>query len=283
MARLDCATAFQRIALGCIANIKAHHGSACAGDAEAVHQIRMAITRLRAAVSFFAPMTVDAVWPRIKREIAWLNASLSAARDSDVVILYAQRKRYRAWTGQAGQQSLDQRRIQDHRRLARSLRSGRFQRFMKALLRWIESGPWLVGSARNARDERAEPLQAYSEWKLKHWHRRLVRKGHDLKTMEASRRHRLRIKVKRYRYMLEALMENLPSRRHAKIRHAQRAAKRLQGGLGDLRDLQRFGHVAAALSGEPGNGCPPGYAEQRRELLVEVVTACRSLKKTRPY
>ncbi len=96
-ASLDCAAAFQKIALDCVASIKAHHSGACAGDAEAVHQIRVAITRLRAAVAFFAPIVVDAEWLRLKKEIAWLNGSLGAARDSDVVVEYARRKRYRAW------------------------------------------------------------------------------------------------------------------------------------------------------------------------------------------
>jgi CHAD domain-containing protein len=40
--------------------ISSHHSSACAGDPEAVHQLRVAIARLRAAVSFFAPMAMDA-------------------------------------------------------------------------------------------------------------------------------------------------------------------------------------------------------------------------------
>jgi CHAD domain-containing protein len=69
-AGLDCAAAFQKIALDCVASIKAHHTNACAGDAEAVHQIRVAITRLRAAVAFFAPIVVDAEWLRLKKEIA---------------------------------------------------------------------------------------------------------------------------------------------------------------------------------------------------------------------
>src|SRR5436309_13160366 len=92
----DCATAFQKIARHCVARVKAHYGGACAGDAEAVHQIRVAFTRFRAAVSFFAPMTADAEWRHLKKEIAWLNASLGAARDSDVMVAYSRRKRYRA-------------------------------------------------------------------------------------------------------------------------------------------------------------------------------------------
>jgi inorganic triphosphatase YgiF len=108
---LDCATAFQKVARGCVASISALLSSACAGDAEAVHQIRVAITRLRAAVSFFAPITVDAEWLRLKKEITWLNAALGAARDSDVMTEYACRKSYQAWARRMSDEHFDQRRI----------------------------------------------------------------------------------------------------------------------------------------------------------------------------
>ena len=150
-AGLDCATAFQKMTLECVADIKAHHSSACAGDAEAVHQIRVAITRLRAAVAFFAPIVVDAEWLRLKKEIAWLNGPLGAARDSDVVMEYARRKRYRAWAqGMIGER-LDQRQMQDHRRLVRCLRSARTQRLVAAMAGWIRQGPWLARYKRRKR------------------------------------------------------------------------------------------------------------------------------------
>ena len=113
---LDCATAFQKISRNCVAGIATHHESACAGDAEAVHQIRVAITRLRAAVSFFAPIAADEEWLRLKREIAWLNVWLGAARDSDVMTEYSGRSRYRAWADLAIGTELGRRRAQDHRR-----------------------------------------------------------------------------------------------------------------------------------------------------------------------
>ncbi len=50
---LDCAAAFQNIALDA-ARVRAHPAGAYAGDPEAVHQIRVAMTRLRTAVTFFA-------------------------------------------------------------------------------------------------------------------------------------------------------------------------------------------------------------------------------------
>src|SRR6187551_3360093 len=127
-AALDCASLFQNIGLDSVAAIKAHHTNACAGDAEAVHQIRVAVTRLRAAVAFFAPIVVDAEWLRLKKEIAWLNGPLGAARDSDVVMEYARRKRYRVWAQRMIGERLDRRQMQDHRRLVRCLRSVRTQR-----------------------------------------------------------------------------------------------------------------------------------------------------------
>ncbi len=141
--RLDCVTAFQTIALDCVAAIEGHHSSACAGDVEAVHQIRIAITRLRAAVMLFAPIVVDGEWPRLKEEIAWLNGALGAARDSDVVLEYARRKEYRAWARCMIGERLEQQQVRNHRRLVRCLRSPRTQRLLAALARWIRQGPWL--------------------------------------------------------------------------------------------------------------------------------------------
>ncbi|MEH2527697.1 MULTISPECIES: CHAD domain-containing protein [unclassified Bradyrhizobium] len=277
-AGLDCATAFQKMTLGCVADIKAHHSSACAGDAEAVHQIRVAITRLRAAVAFFAPIVVDSEWLRLKKEIAWLNGPLGAARDSDVVMEYARRKRYCAWAERMVGEQLDQHQTRDHRRLVRSLRSARTQRLIAAMARWIRQGPWFE---RYKRRKDAETLQSYCAREFDLWHERLIRKGQHLKTLGASSRHRLRIKVKRFRYMLEALTETVAPRGRGELRHLHRPAKRLQRALGDLRDLKRFAGLASgspqAENGNRGKKHPPGYRRRKEKLLGAAIAAHRDL------
>jgi CHAD domain-containing protein len=278
-AGLDCATAFQKMTLGCVADIKAQHSSACAGDAEAVHQIRVAITRLRAAVAFFAPIVVDPEWLRLKKEIAWLNGPLGAARDSDVVMEYARRKRYGAWAqGMIGEQ-LVQRQTQDHRRLVRCLRSARTQRLVAAMAAWIRQGPWLEHYKRR---KHAEALQSYCADELNRWHERLIRKGRHLETLDASRRHRLRIKAKRFRYMLEALGETVALLGRSEFHHLHRPAKRLQRALGDMRDLERFAGLAGgspqAENDKRGKEQPPGYAHRREKLLGDAIAAHRDLK-----
>ncbi len=52
----------------------------------ALHQMRIALTRLRTAISFFSPMVTDSQQTRIRDELKWLNAHLGAARDLDVAI-----------------------------------------------------------------------------------------------------------------------------------------------------------------------------------------------------
>jgi len=267
------------IALDCVAAIDAQHAGACAGDVEAVHQIRVAITRLRAAVAFFAPVVVDAEWLRLKQEIAWLNGPLGAARDSDVLAEYADRKRYRAWAEHVAGKQLQRRRTGDHRRLVRSLRSVRMQRLVAALAGWIKQGKWLKQFGRR---KHAEALQPYCERQFGRWHKRLIRKGKRLKTLNASRRHRLRIKAKRFRYMLEALTEPIAMRGRGGWHRLHRPAKRLQRALGDHRDLERF----AGLAGDApqGRGAdqvskpPPGYARQMEKLLDAAAAAHRELK-----
>ena len=244
-----------------------------------MHQIRVAITRLRAAVAFFAPIVVDAEWLRLKKEIAWQNGSLGAARDSDVVVEYARRKRYRAWAQHMIGERLDQRQMQDHRGLVRCLRSARAQRLIAAMAAWIRQGPWLE---RYKRRRRAETLQSYCARELDRWHERLVRKGRHLKTLGALRRHRLRIKAKRFRYVLEALMEADALRGRGEFHRLHRPAKRLQRALGDMRDLERFAGLA---SGSPqvenakrGKKHPPGYRQRKEKLLGAAIAAHRDLK-----
>jgi CHAD domain-containing protein len=275
----DCATAFQKIALDCVAKVRLHHSSACAGDADAVHQIRVAITRLRAAVSFFAPITVDEEWRRLKKELTWLNASLGAARDSDVVVEYADRKRYRAWAQRMVGPDIDVHQARDHRRMVRCLRSLRFHDLIEAISDWIVGGPWLRRWERKMSRKPVRPLKAYSERELNRWRQQLIRNGRRLKTLNASDRHRLRIRAKRFRYMLEALTGIVPVLDHGEFHRVHRPAKRLQRTLGDLRDLKRFARPGlSAETDHPGKHWPPGYRRQRQKLRNAAISAYRSLK-----
>lgn len=271
VAAMDCATAFQAVARKCLSRMQAQRAETIAGDAEALHQMRVAISRLRAAVAFFAPMTSDATWPKLKTELAWFYAMLGDARDADVVAALARHKRYRKWAASAD--AIDGKNHDRlYRRVVAGLRSKRFQRLTDALSRWIERGPWLTRRDSNAQRRRAGSLRLYCRRTLDRWRTRLIRKGRGLATMGGKRRHRLRIKVKRYRYALEAIGDICPPAARPKLRHLHKPAKELQRALGDLRDLQRLRRIGA-LSRKP-----PGYAKQKKQLLASAHAAWRDLK-----
>jgi len=141
---------------------------------------------------------------------------------------------------------------------------------------WIERGPWLRRWERNGR---GKPLRAYCERKLNRWRRQLIRKGRRLKALGASARHRLRIRAKRFRYMLEALTGIVPVFDHGEFRHVHKPAKQLQRTLGDLRDLKRFARPGLSAQGDnPGQRRPPGYRGQRQKLRSAAMDAYRTLK-----
>ena len=106
---MACDTAFRVVARRCLADLTANHATTCRGDPEALHQMRVALARLRAAISFFSPMVADSQRKQIRAELKWLHAQLGAVRDLDVAIgrlETASKQRphdYRSWKAKRAQ------------------------------------------------------------------------------------------------------------------------------------------------------------------------------------
>lgn len=265
---LRCQDAFQQIAQSSLHSIRQHRAAACRGDPEAIHQVRIALTRLRAARKFFAAMTRDAAWPKLNIEIRWLNAALGAARDHDVTTAYA-------GTMQASPHAVSHTKqlasatARSHRQLATVLRSARCDRLLVALARWVDRGPWLTTTAAPAARQRTQRLDDYAPERLQRWQRRLARQaarglGHG------RRRHRLRIAAKRYRYMCEALAAiGLPESRAT--RESREAAQSAQRELGEIRDLNRL------RQWQPAHRAVRDYALKKKRLLRKAEKAFEKL------
>ena len=131
---MRCDTAFRLVAGGCLEEVATHYKALRAGDATALHQTRIALTRLRAAISFYSPMVADSEWLRLKPELKWLNGYLGATRDLDVAIENCRRT--------VEKQMFRAARIESQRRLNRALGSARYRRWLNDLSDWIGNGPW---------------------------------------------------------------------------------------------------------------------------------------------
>ena len=264
----NCRRAFQQMARQCLASVRQHREAAGRGDPDAVHSIRIALTKLRAARKFFAIMTRDTAWPKLKAEIQWLNRVLGAARDNDVTSAYARAARENR-LADADSKQLARETSRTHRQLATALRSARCNRLFTDLARWIDKGPWLTLSATAARARHTQLLADFAPARLQRWKQRLARKA-ARRLGNGERRHRLRIAAKRYRYMREAITAmGVPEQRPE--RRDREAAQSVQHALGEIRDLNRLRKL------QPERLSTKSYRRKKRRLLDRAHRAFRDL------
>ena len=258
---LDCQVAFVQIAQSCIQLIRKNRKPAMAAEPEAIHVMRIELTRLRAAILFFSPMVRDTDWQQLRKEIRWLNKALGEARDHDVTADYARQKRYARWARKS-LPALARARQKRHRSLARKLGSKRYERLMKGLSGWIKRGTWL----QSGRSVRPEHIQDYCGTRLRTWRKKIRQKGRHLATLRSAQLHRLRIQCKRYRYVVAALQATGICVPRQEIEFCK-TAKQMHRSLGDLRDLDRLRDAVRSD--------PPGYLKRRCNLLRQAEQSLR--------
>jgi CHAD domain-containing protein len=277
---MPCDTAFRVVARCCLADLTANHAATCMGDAEALHQMRVALARLGAAISFFSPMVADSQRKRSRAELKWLHRQLGAVRDLDVAIERLETSSkwrpqdYRSWKAK---------RAESHRSLVRALRSARYRRLIKGVSGWVENGPWSTGKGKHASKERASPIAAYSADKLMRWQEKLLKKSRKLRDMSAKKRHRLRLLNKKSCYSTEFFVDLFGneglSRQRAALKHLRQAQK----ALGQLNDDAKGQSLAAALQRD-GVHSSLRFRRPKREkrLIQSAAEAYRKLTALKP-
>jgi CHAD domain-containing protein len=252
---MPCATVFRLVASSCLEDVKAHHRGARNGDPVAVHQTRVALTRLRAAIAFFAPMVKDSEWIRLNSELKWLNGYLGATRDLDVAIENAPRERLFRTA-----------RTESQRQLRRALTSDRYRRWFKDIVNWVDHGPWSDMNNRSLVRLRASPASDYHARRLAGWHEKLVGKSRGLQQMGGRKQHRVRLASKRLRYAIEFSEDVLPKDDFARWRAIVKQLRKAQQILGELHDAEAARALAAELQ-QRVNTTRTGRQREPLELL----------------
>jgi CHAD domain-containing protein len=217
--------------------LRAHEaGARAGGDPEHLHEMRVAVRRLRAILRASRAL-FDAAWvERLREELDWLGGRLGLVRDLDVLDAYL-RPRLATLEGirhRAGQRVL--RRLSADRARARAdlngaLDSPRYPRILDQLETFLSRPP-------ASSSDVSLPGVAATEWKRL---RKAVQKLPGRPS--ADELHAVRIKVKRARYAAELARAAAgePGKRFV------RQAKKLQDILGDLQDavvIEQYLHDA---------------------------------------
>ncbi|WP_249137143.1 CHAD domain-containing protein [Bradyrhizobium tropiciagri] len=225
---MRCETAFRLILSECLEDVATNHEAVSSGDPAALHQTRIALTRLKAAVAFYGPMVADTEWRRLKSELKWLSAHLGATRDLDVAIENSE--------GLPEQRMLQTARTDALEALKEALQSDRYWQWFDGMWDWVGSGPWTARQDRRAAQRRAVPVAVFHARRLARWHGKLCTKSRGLQGMGKNKRHRVRLASKRLRYAIEFSEGGLPPDEYASWRDVLKQLRKGQQLLGELND-----------------------------------------------
>jgi triphosphatase len=283
--------AFRTIAESCLRQIIVNEPATCRGQAEALHQFRIGLRRLRAAITIFDNVVADEDQERIKAELKWITQELGPARDLDVfaadVLKPLKAARPRDEVVAATHRDFEERRAAAYARAAGSVRSDRFRTAVLDLVKWVEIGRWSTDDDEDRKTKRMRPVAEHARKKLGRLRKR-VKKGADLRHQSVRQRHKLRIRAKRLRYATEFFAGTFEGGTSVKRRaEALSALKDLQDALGGLNDIATRHTLIAHGADEPDQPTPHhgimASGHQAETLLHKAEEAFACFVRAKPF
>jgi CHAD domain-containing protein len=208
--------------------MRRQHDAVIAGDVESIHQLRVSSRRLRAAIELFSSVLYSSALKLYRRDIPWIAHRAGEVRNCDVMeAIFKERARKLEPALKVALEpivmAIGAERAAAHKQLIQDLSSKRYQSLVTRL-----SSPPIKAARATAKfgvatTDLLEPTL-----------RRVVKKGAKLADdAPTTDFHKLRVRVKRLRYVLE-MMPATTGKRHRK---ALARLEELQGLLGDYNDV----------------------------------------------
>jgi triphosphatase len=233
---------FKMIGFACLKQIVCNEPALLKGDPEGVHQMRVGLRRLRAAMSLFTALLSDAQSEAIKSELKWLTGELGPARELEVLlnrVIAPIKRRGRRWRGMPSlSKELAERRNAALARARDAVQSARFRALTIDIAAWLQAGLWTNPQDDLVADQGNVPIEIFASEQLARRWRKVRKKGKLLAQLDQPSRHKLRIQAKKLRYATEFFVGLYAGKRSSRRRHEFLSAlERLQDGLGDLNDI----------------------------------------------
>ncbi len=231
--------ALQKIGRSCLAQLLRNEPAVLSAQPEGVHQMRVAVRRLRSAVSSMKKILPQKDLRWVVEELRWLGSSLGPARNLDVFaaeLLPAARTGLPdepGWDDLAA--TLERLRRAAHDEIREAILSQRYTAAMLRLLRWFEASGWHGHCASDEPDPMAFPIGRMAPCMLDRRRRKIRRRSRGFGRLTPRERHRLRIAVKKLRYTIELFGSLLDK---DDLQNFVRRLKRLQSNLGYANDVR---------------------------------------------
>jgi len=265
-AEMSAGLAFTLICRTCLRHLVANEPATIERDVEALHQMRIAVRRIRAAISLFSDVVNDDRVGIIKNELRWFARELGPARDLDTFLFEVLRPLKKQHKNEPGLVSIskmfERRRLQGYRQAQDAVQSARFRMLVLDTAEWVEVGPWSISENPSIRLRREMPIDAYAAEQLSRRCKKIRRRGAKIDHLDAGQLHKLRIQVKKARYAVEFFSSVYEGKKSAKRRkNVLSSLRQLQNCLGGLNDIVTRKALCGDIIANPARGLT---AEQNR-------------------
>lgn len=250
--------AFRAIAHSTLRQITANADPVRDMDSEGVHQMRVGLRRLRAAISLFGDILPRASTERIKAELKWLTGELAPAREIDVFLKESIQPIADQGVPKRGARAIAKKFSAERRaafaRAREAVDSARYRRLLIDVIEWIETGRPRPGDDRT--------IAAYAEQVLDRRIGKARKQGKHLDDLDPGQRHKLRIKIKKIRYAIDFFESLYSGRDRKQLASLSGRLKQIQSALGSLNDFMAHRELAteAALAAPPANRRAQAFA-----------------------
>jgi len=255
--------AFQSIAHNCLRHYRLNEGLLLASrEAEALHQARVAIRRLRSAFTLFKEIHSASQATHFRTELKWLASTLGEARDLDVLaksdFADSLRKRIEAARSRA------------YEEVEAVLAGERVRTLFLDLAEWLALGDWLTHSANGAMG-----VEDFATRALSRLRRRVAKRGRHIDRLEDKPRHEVRKDAKKLRYTAEFMAALFTHDKQRRRQHKFLSAlETLQDRLGALNDLATMPDLLDTLGVSQRADAPALPRQDKKpKLLVKAARA----------
>ena len=235
-ATLSAEEALQRIGRACLDQILRNEAAIFAGRADGVHQMRVAVRRLRAVLAAFRKRLPPDQRRWASDELRWLADALGEARNLDVfegAVIHPAREAMPDVAALRALTAATRRRRQAAYAAAhQAIRSERYTALLLGLMRWFDGRGWRKGDRAHILER---PIVDVAPPLLDKLRRAAKRRAKGFARQSAEERHKLRIALKKLRYTSELLSGLYDARAVEKF---NASLKQLQDDLGDANDLR---------------------------------------------
>lgn len=213
-------------------------------DIEGVHQMRVALRRLRSCLNLYEPIIPKKSHVKLRGEMKWLTALLGEARDWDVFALNLSKIRASPpWPAlnnplSTAERSIFQEQVTQlqarvaeyqsaaYMKLREALRSPRYSRLLLLLGKWLNQRNWREKVNKKTLQQLDSPVTTFATQVIEEQYQAVCQQGKNLTQLSPIQRHNVRILVKKLSY----------GTRFFTTLYGKRAVRTFQDNLAELQE-----------------------------------------------